>query len=106
MRGFNQKWTWVGTVLFLAAISGAAPAADGPSRKDFLEAGKALDRLTRDLEEYGSITMSSPILAKPDGTFDFGLNRKAEDYFKDNKEEFQAAAAARELSFQSFSGGL
>jgi hypothetical protein len=53
-----------------------------------------LDRIAQRLEEYGSITMSAPVLSRPDPGFAFDLNRSTADYFSDAKNQVQGAAAA------------
>ena len=67
------------------------------------ETGKPLDAMAERLEEYGTITMSAPMLSKPDAAFGFDLNRDVNDYFKEAKSEVQGGAASLEQVIQSFS---
>ena len=53
-----------------------------------------LDDIAKRLEEYGAITMSAPLLSRPDPSFAFDLNRSTTDYFTEAKNEIQGAAAA------------
>lgn len=57
------------------------------------EIGRQIDPVAAGLEEYGTITMSSPIFTVPDETFVFGLNRDVNDYFKEAKSEIQGGAS-------------
>jgi hypothetical protein len=65
-----------------------------PIPPDVQQAVEPLDRIAQRLEEYGAITMSAPVLSRPDPSFAFDLNRPAADYFTDAQTRVQGAAVA------------
>lgn len=58
------------------------------------------------IAEYGSITLSAPLLSAPDKALDFDLNRKTTDYFDEAKREVQGASASFSEQVQSLALGL
>ena len=69
--------------------------------------GNKMDDAERYLEQYGTICMSVPILAKLNSRdFAFDLNLGAKKYFEDAKTQVQAGAASYQQVIQSFSGSL
>src|SRR3954452_23825672 len=87
-----------GPVLVLASCRSTLPPA-------LQTAGGHMDRVAEKLEEYGSVTISSPLLARPDDRFKFDLDRSGKDYFTEDKAEFQGRAAELEQIIQSLSIG-
>jgi hypothetical protein len=67
--------------------------------------GRAMDRVAKGLEEYGSVTMSAPLLSRPDTAFNFDLKRGTDKYFTEAKTDIQGAAANFEQISQSFAFG-
>ncbi len=65
-----------------------------PKRYAWLkDVGRQIDDVAKGLEEYGTISISSPLLASPSETFEFGLKRDALDYFNEAKSEIHGQAA-------------
>jgi len=64
-----------------------------------------MDTAEKYLEEYGSISISVPLIAKLGEVFKFDLNRGASNYFSDAKTQIQGAAASYNQAVQSFSLG-
>jgi hypothetical protein len=59
------------------------------------------------LEEYGSVTISPPMLIRADDErFNFNLNRGAESYFNDAKKEVQGGAATLDQAVHALSLGI
>lgn len=92
------------TLVLLAFSSLLVPLVDGcrspgsPYGKYewAIQVGRNIDPVAKGVEEYGTISMSSPLFTFPtanDGTFTFDLNRSAEKYFEEAKSEIQGAAA-------------
>ena len=78
----------------LAALGGCADARFGWMR----DLGRDIDPVAQGLEEYGSVSMSSPLLASPStGHFAFEPNVSAETFYKDARQDVAGAAA---LSYQ------
>lgn len=72
---------------------------------------KAVDRLAQIHEEYGSVTLSPPILIPPGGDggyfkFDLSNDMSPKKYFDDAKNEYQGAAAVSNSSADVSSVGL
>jgi hypothetical protein len=81
-----------------------------PRRKeDWLEdvrrSGRVLDEAAKKIEEFGTITMSAPVLAEPSGTFNFDLKHTSEKYFNDARTDVNAAIGSSEVVSQIFQGG-
>lgn len=55
-----------------------------------------MDDFAKRLEEFGSITMSMPVLSRPDDRMAFDLHRASESYFTEAKQEVQGGAAVFE----------
>ncbi len=75
-------------------------------RKDFEEASEALDNIAGDLEEYGAVTMSMPLLAAPTTTLAFDLQTTADVYYENAKNEVSGRAMAATIILQSLSADL
>lgn len=67
------------------------------------EAGADMDYAEKYLEDYGSINISVPMLAKLGEDFNFNLNQATTNYYSDAKTQVQGAAASFQQTVQSFS---
>lgn len=52
-----------------------------------------LDPVARGLDEYGTISMSTPLLTEPDASFAFNLNRTGQQYYTDARSDINGEAA-------------
>jgi hypothetical protein len=68
-------------------------------------AGNRMDEVARGLEEFGTISVSSPLLA-PAAKFDFAVDAGPNDYFKDAKAQVQGRVAVSEQFAQQTGVGL
>lgn len=68
-------------------------------------ASRALDEWTKRFEEYGSISMSAPLLAPGQEKFNFDLNRTGKEYFESAKADVQGRSFADMAIIQQLSGG-
>lgn len=87
----------------------AAGCVHQPPKSDFDAHIEAVDRLAQIHEEYGSITLSPPILVPPGDIdyFKFDLpDQNAETYFKHAKEELQGRAAVLNSHAETSSMGV
>lgn len=66
--------------------------------------GRSIDRMTRELEEYGTISISAPLFTEAGDDFKFDLRRGATNYYSDALTQIQGGAALSEQAVQSFSG--
>lgn len=62
----------------------------------------ALEKATYQLEKYGSIHVSTPLLTSPTNDFHFDLRRGATNYFHEAKTNRQGGASFFEQTVQSF----
>ena len=60
-----------------------------------------LDGLEMRMVDYGTITMSAPLLSQPGDAFAFDLNKSADDYFDYARTDVHALAQNREATVQS-----
>lgn len=84
--------------MFIANSDGATPALKN--------VGRSIDRMTRELEEYGTISISAPLFTEPGEDFKFDLRRGATNYYNDALTQIQGGAALSEQAIQSFSGQI
>jgi len=75
-------------------------------RARLLASSHAVDRLAAELEEWGTVSMSAPLLVKPDKAFAFDLARTAERYFDDAKAGREGQAASLHQVAQVLSASL
>jgi len=101
------------SIMLLGLASLYVPLVDGCNpygKYDWaVEVGRKIDPVAAGVEEYGTISMSSPLFAFPaanDDTFTFDLNRDAETYFKEAKSEIQGAAAVSSQRSVDTKGGV
>ena len=66
------------------------------ARFQLIQTAKAADDLAQYLEEYGSITMSSPMFVRPQTNFAFNLHRGTTNYFSEAKSDINGAVATSE----------
>ncbi len=66
-------------------------------------ASRALDEWAKRVEEYGSITMSSPILTREQDTFKFDIKDGAQEFFQNAKARKDGSAAATLAIVNQFS---
>lgn len=89
--------------------SGAVGSGTDPRWSDrewIRRAGPLLDDVSRGLEQFGSITMSAPLLCPaPDPRFKFELKKNADDYFAEAKNP-QASAASSQASAMEVGIGI
>lgn len=76
-----------------------------PIHKAAREIGAALDNYSQVVDEWGSISVSPPLLAPPSADFHFDLQRGASNYFAEAKRDVSSSSAFLEQVVQSFSGG-
>ena len=57
-------------------------------------ASRALDEWTKRFEEYGSVTMSSPLISRENGDFAFDVKDGAEEFYANAKTRTDGTAAA------------
>jgi hypothetical protein len=80
----------------------ATPAEKATSRKAIMGIGKAVDRVAADVEEFGTVSMSAPLLTLPTPVLEFGLEESARTYYEHARKEvagraFSAVAIAQSL---------
>ena len=68
-------------------------------------AGESMDRVARGLEEFGSVSVSSPLLA-PATNFSFEVDHGPNDYFNEAKSSVQGRVAVLDQSAQQTSVGV
>jgi hypothetical protein len=68
--------------------------------------GDAMDRVAEGLEEYGYVTMSAPLLSRPDPVINFDFKYTPDKYFADAKNNIQGGAASFQQVSQQFSLGV
>ncbi len=96
-----------------------APAAEEPKpfgqnfpinlewRQRLRMLAKQVDEIAREHEEWGSVSMSAPIIVKPDTTnFSAELNYPGTDFFTNAKADVEGSAAARNATRTITSTGL
>jgi hypothetical protein len=97
-----------GAVIWLALtqlVSAASPALqpalgrEAPKVADLIDAAKDMDAVSARLEQYGTITLSAPLLVRAanDGSpsvFEFKLTKDADAYFHDAQNNIQGKASA------------
>lgn len=82
---------------------GLAPGAQGDALDDV---GRGLDRTSRQLEEFGSVSISAPLFSAPGEDFKFDLHRGATNYFDDARTSVQGGAALSQQVVQSLAAQL
>lgn len=93
-------------VALMAAVVAATSAALGNDMTNPQEqANRALDRAVSYLKEYGTATMSGPLLSPPDKNFEFGLQQSADSLYTNARTEVQGAAGTSEQVLQSLAFG-
>lgn len=77
-------------------ISGCKDPCFTPEDTRWLDrVGRRLDPVGKDMDRYGTISVSSPLLSSPSTkTFSFELNMEPQTYFNQAKNEIQGAAGA------------
>ncbi|MBK8268259.1 MAG: hypothetical protein IPK83_08110 [Planctomycetes bacterium] len=80
----------------------------GCSQRDRI--GGYLETAGKILDDYGSVSVSSPLFADSSlverGDFSFGLNKSADDYYKNAKTEVQGAVSAFVEHAREINAGL
>jgi len=66
-------------------------------------ASRALDQWSQRAEEYGNVTMSSPILSEDQGTFNFTIKDGPDEFFSNAKTRKDGSAAATLAIINQFS---
>lgn len=94
----KARWMIFAGVMVISACANNHDWTESP--------GKAMDRVAKGLEEYGSVTMSAPLLSRPDPATNFDFKYTADRYFADAKNNVQAVAASLEQISQSFGLGI
>ena len=97
-----------GTMPAIAAQQGGDAQIPKPpgNDSDVLTVGRALDRLAKEAEEWGTMHMSAALLVEPSTNFNFNLERGATNYFNEAKSEIQAVTAGSDQRSQAFSGAV
>jgi hypothetical protein len=72
-------------------------------QESLLAVGEKMNFADQYLEEYGSSSISVPLLAKLGEDFTFNLKQGGTNYYNDAKTQVQGAAAAFDQTIQSFS---
>lgn len=99
-KGF---WRWV---VIAISISMLLAGCSIVNQAGWIKELDSIDRAAKLLEEYGTASMSSPLLSKPDDAFKFDLHQGAEKYFNDAKKDVQGMSASFEQVSQGFSLGV
>jgi len=91
-----------GRVLIAALISlGAVALVGGCSDTHYVST--RLDKVSKHLEEYGTVTLSYPIVSTPDERYSiFNMSVDTKDYFTGALTQVQGAAAAYDQVRQTF----
>jgi hypothetical protein len=97
-------------------VTAAAVAASGSGGcgrpgvpAEVRRAGEALDRAEAGVEEWGTVTVSAPLIEAPDGgsdRFQFDLKKGPDDYFADAQANVQGRAAEFEQVVNRFGLGV
>ncbi|HZZ42453.1 MAG TPA: hypothetical protein VFE58_05920 [Tepidisphaeraceae bacterium] len=82
----------------------ASCAASLPHRMN--ELGKVMDAVADRQAEFGTMTVSAPILSDPGDVFQFNLSEGPEDFYSDAKNNIQGAASEFQQQISSFGLGL
>jgi hypothetical protein len=85
------------------AAADATTAPGTATNLDVKAVGEAMDRLSRRVEEWGTMHLSAALLVEPSTNFNFNLQRGASNYFAEAKSEIQAEAASFSQQVQSLS---
>jgi hypothetical protein len=103
MRRGKLSWAVAGVAAALAAGACSGPHLPPEVRR----AAEELDRVEGEVEEWGTVTISAPLLEAPDGDrFKFGLTKKADDFYEDARNNFQGGAADFEQVVNMFGLGV
>src|SRR5688572_29190914 len=73
---------------------------------EFRDTARSMDRIADTVAEYGTVTISSPLLAAPKDRFAFEVKAGPEEYFQQAKTEVQGRAAEFEQVANMLSVGL
>jgi hypothetical protein len=107
----RSRFTAIATILIGCTIvatdalaeQATTPTPPGQTIRDVRIVGKTIDRVARQVEEWGSMQMSMPLLDTPKTNFNFNLQRGTSNYFSEAKSQIQAASASLDQQFQSLS---
>ncbi len=100
--GYYSTAIWMGVfiVIYGGIKTHADPATDRCAREAEANAraaikatSGAMDKVARYLEEYGTISLSSPLFVEPGTNFTFDLHRGATNYFSEAKTQIEGAVA-------------
>ena len=80
-------WTAVAT-----CCNSCGPYTSASAPKELQNVGQTMDRLAADEAEFGTMGISSPVLAKPSDTFAFDVNADANAFYNDAKSSRQGLA--------------
>jgi hypothetical protein len=70
------------------------------------DVGDAMDRLSDAEAEFGTMGISSPVLAEPSSTFEFNVSANANEFYNDAKTSRQGSASILEQTITSIAAGL
>jgi hypothetical protein len=62
----------------------------------------AMDGLSAKVEEFGTVTISSPLMSMPNSRFQFDLSAGPDDYYTEAQSEFHGTASAEDRIANSF----
>src|SRR5689334_21744331 len=97
----------VGIVLFVVGGGLALGGLAGCSSlsPDLQAATSTMDEVAAGIEEYGTVTISSPVLSQSGERFKFELSKSPDDYYNAALTNFQGRAADLEQVISSFGFG-
>src|ERR1700733_11772242 len=70
-------------VLLILVASATLVLTDGCNQNPYDQIGSTMDEMARKESEYGTMGMSSPVLAAPNSDFAFNLSPNTDQFFKD-----------------------
>jgi hypothetical protein len=89
MSGRVVLLTIVSGALVLGALASCVP----PPPKDLRDLGTVMDVMAQKEAEYGSMYVSSPLLADPNDLFQFDLSENSENFYQDAKTNVQGSVS-------------
>lgn len=93
------------TCVFCFCICTCGPSCrTSPTEKSASDVGRKMNLAEKYLADYGSISVSAPLLTKLGEDFAFDLRQGGTNYYNDAKTQVQGGAASFQQVVQSFSG--
>jgi hypothetical protein len=97
------KLWWAAAVLATSLL--VVGSCVDPKDQWIVNTEKDLDPVAKGLDDWGTASMSNPLLTTPDSAFSFDLKRSGQDYYNDARNDINGGAGiSQEQALQSLSG--